>query len=101
MVVSQKNYISYVTCSKNNQISVTILVFVIVVLCSECGLVESCGDVGSGGILDERDRLESPEANYVNVRSRRATSNDGERKACGKDNTEKIPLIRYSSKCTE
>ena len=64
-------------------------------------LIQCCGDVGSGGILEESDRLESPEAHDFNVRSRRAKSNSRERKACGKDNPEKIPLIRYGNKYKE
>ena len=67
-------------------------------LLTEFALIQCCGDVGSGGILEERDRLESPEAHDFNVRSRRATSNNRERKACGNDNSERIPLIRYGNK---
>ena len=72
----------------------TALLVVIFILWSECGWVQSCGDVGSGGVLEERDRAETPEAAHFDIRTRRSTPSTNKRKACGNGNTEETPLIR-------
>ena len=86
------------TCSNKTRYQLTFLVFVLILFCSEFGLVRSCGDSGYGGVIEERDWSETPLATNFNTRSRRSATDNIQRKACGPGNSEKIPLTRYNNK---
>ena len=84
----------------NRSISVNKMVSLflsLLLLLTSLGPVKCCGDSGSRNILEERDWAEAPLREPHNVRSRlrRSTEYSANRKACGKDNAEQVPIIRY------
>ena len=70
----------------------------LLICCNPIKHIIACGDSGQSGILAERDWAEEPLSNEPNVRllKRRSIGHQGQRKACGDENTENIPLIRYA-----
>ena len=85
-------------CSNSNRYQLKFLLFVWFMFCFEYGLVQSCGDSGYGGVIAEREWSEAPVGTNFNTRSRRSTTDNIQRKACGTGNSEKIPLTRYENK---